>query len=98
MHFANTRMIALIVLLGITACVHYTRPGDPEKVVYALYEDIKDWDPATAFSLEVMVLGNIYEPLHWYVADSTGGYHFRPALATRYEHSNDGLHWTFYLR
>ncbi len=98
LHFANARIIALSVLLGVTACVHYTRPGDPEKVVYALYEDIKDWDPATAFSLEVMVLGNIYEPLHWYVADSTGGYHFRPALATRYEHSNDGLHWTFYLR
>ncbi len=85
-------------LLNLMGCVHYSRPGDPQKVVYAMYTDMKDWDPATAFSLEVMVLGNIYEPLHWFVADSNGQYHFRPALATRYERSADGLHWTFYLR
>ncbi len=90
--------LLMVVPLLHLGCVHYSRPGDPEKVVYAMYEDIKDWDPATAFSLEVMALGNIYEPLHWYVADSSGGYHFRPALATRFERSEDGLHWTFYLR
>ncbi len=84
--------------LLLSGCVHYSRPGDPNKVVYAMYADVKDWDPATAFSLEVMVLGNIYEPLHWFIADSGGSYHFRPALATRYEASADGKHWTFYLR
>ncbi len=101
-----TRMVQSVVgkillmagILTLGSCVHYSRPGDPDKVVYAMYADVKDWDPATAFSLEVMVLGNIYEPLHWFVADSGGGYHFRPALATRYESSEDGLHWTFYLR
>ena len=84
-----------LVLFG---CKRYTQKGSTETVVYALYEDIKDWDPASAYSLEVMALGNIYEPLHWYVPDSGDGYSFRPALSKSYERSADGLRWVFHLR
>ena len=91
-------VIAAAVLLLAGSCKRYSRPGDPHKVVYAMYADMKDWDPAAAYSLEVMALGNIYEPLHWFVPDSGGGYHFRPALATGYNSSSDGLRWTFHLR
>ena len=31
--------------------------------IIATYDDVKDWDPATAFSLEVFPMSNIYEPL-----------------------------------
>jgi len=86
------------ILFLWSGCKRYTRPGDPQEVSYAMYEDIKDWDPAAAFSLEVMALGNIYEPLHWYEPDSAGAYHFRPALAKTYEKDANGLNWTFHLR
>ena len=38
---------------------------------FVTYDDVKDWDPATAFSLEVVPMSNIYEPLLWY-EDSNG--------------------------
>ena len=40
--------------------------ADNKTVTYAMYSDIIDWDPASAFSLEVMMLVNVYEPLMWY--------------------------------
>ena len=103
MIFPKTKLFKIVVFTGFGlliffGCKRYTQTGSPDTVVYALYEDIKDWDPAAAYSLEVMALGNIYEPLHWYVPDSAGAYHFRPALARSYEKSEDGLHWTFHLR
>ncbi len=87
-----------ISILFLISCKRYSPKADPETVVYALYEDIKDWDPASAYSLEVMALGNIYEPLHWYQPDSLGNYTFRPGLALSYQRSKDGLTWTFHLR
>lgn len=94
-------LLILIISLSVvfSSCKRYSRPGSSDTVVYALYSDIRDWDPAAAYSLEVMALGNIYEPLHWLIPDSSRlGYHFRPALATGYEKSTDGLRWIFHLR
>ena len=91
-------ILPIFVLIMLATCKRYAPKADPDTVSYALYEDIKDWDPAAAYSLETMVLGNIYEPLHWYIPDSSGGCSFRPALATSYEKSADGLRWTFHLR
>ena len=50
-------------------------------VTYAMYGDIKDWDPSIAFSLEVMMLVNVYEPLLWYNPPGSDE-QFTPALAT----------------
>ena len=65
--------------------------------VIATYDDVKDWDPATAFSLEIFPMSNMYEPLLWYDAGSKPG-KFLPGLATSYSKSKDGLVWTFNLR
>jgi len=64
---------------------------------YAMYGDIKDWDPSIAFSLEVMMLANVYEPLLWYNPPESEE-QFSPALATSWSVSDDGLTWTFKLR
>jgi peptide/nickel transport system substrate-binding protein len=64
---------------------------------YAMYADIKDWDPAIAFSLEVIMLANVYEPLIWYNAPGSKE-QFTPALAKSWSVSGDGLTWTFNLR
>ena len=66
-------------------------------LVYAMYADIKDWDPSIASSTEVILLSNIYEPLIWY--NPNGGKPiFTPALATDWSVSKDGKTWTFHLR
>lgn len=64
---------------------------------YAMYGDVKDWDPASAFSLEVMMLANVYEPLVWYNPPGSKE-QFTPALASSWSVSDDGLTWTFKLR
>ena len=65
--------------------------------IIATYDDVKDWDPATAFSLEVLPMSNIYEPLLWYDASTDSGQFF-PGLAVSYSKSSDGLTWEFILR
>ena len=60
---------------------------------YITYDDVKDWDPATAFSLEVVPMSNIYEPLLWYQNSK-----FQPGLAESYKKSKDGLEWVFNLQ
>jgi peptide/nickel transport system substrate-binding protein len=78
-------------MLGLSA------PARSNTLVYASYADIKDWDPAVAFSLESILLLNVYEPLLW--CDHTGSeVTFRPGLATAWSQSADKLSWTFKLR
>ena len=40
--------------------------ADHKTFVIATYDDVKDWDPATAFSLELLPMSNMYETLLWY--------------------------------
>ena len=70
---------------------------DDGTYVVAMYSDFADWDPATAASLEVWYLYNVYEPLLWYNPPGSAE-QFTPALATSWESSDDGLAWTFHLR
>jgi peptide/nickel transport system substrate-binding protein len=71
--------------------------NDSDTVVYPLYEDIKDWDPSTAFSTEVLVLANIYETLLRYDG-SDKDQPIKPLLASRWESQNQGKTWIFHLR
>ena len=88
--------IALLFTLGVVL-FSPDRNRDADTVIYATYADIKDWDPASAFSLEVLALANIYEPLVYY-SPSNGEDPIRPALAKEWSVSDDGLVWTFLLR
>ena len=81
-------VISLTVLMS-TSCYHQNKPEDV--FVIATYDDVKDWDPGTAFSLEVLPMSNIYEPLLWYDAGSVPP-KLLPALATSYSKSNSMGH------
>lgn len=86
-----TRVFALLTLALVM------NAANAKTATYAMYGDIKDWDPAVAFSLEVMMLANVYEPLLWYNPPGSKK-QFSPALATDWSVSSDGLVWTFNLR
>lgn len=66
-------------------------------MVYAMYADIKDWDPSIAASTEVIMLTNVYEPLVWYNLPGSKQA-LSPGLATEWSSSKDGKTWTFKLR
>ena len=55
----NTKLIILYLFLAFS-CVDQARLD--KSFIIATYDDVKDWDPATAFSLEFFNV-NIYEPL-----------------------------------
>ena len=90
---------ALVFALSLTAAATGARA---DTLVYALYDDIKDWDPAVAFSLEAILLRNVYEPLVRYAAPEPGAPGDAPpiegVLATDWQVSDDALTWTFILR
>ena len=90
----NTKLIILYLFLAFS-CVDQARLD--KSFIIATYDDVKDWDPATAFSLEVLPMSNIYEPLLWYDASTDSG-HLFPGLAVSYSKSSDGLTWEFILR
>ena len=90
----NTKLIILYLFLAFS-CVDQARLD--KSFIIATYDDVKDWDPATAFSLEVLPMSNIYEPLLWYDASTDSG-HLLPGLAVSYSKSSDGLIWEFILR
>lgn len=85
----------IFLFLIIGSCSNKVRTDN--SFIIATYDDVKDWDPATAFSLEVLPMSNIYEPLLWHDASVTPS-RFLPALATDYKVSSDGLTWNFTLR
>ena len=85
----------LLAFLALPAAALGAGPKDT--LVYAAYGDIKDWDPSAAFSMEVVMLVSVYEPLVWYNPPGSDP-QLKPALATSWETSEDGLAWTFHLR
>ncbi|MEW5721522.1 MAG: ABC transporter substrate-binding protein [Thermodesulfobacteriota bacterium] len=68
-----------------------------DTLVFAAYGDIKDWDPSMAFSMEVVMLVSVYEPLVYYNPPGSDQ-ELKPGLATSWEKAADGLSWTFHLR
>lgn len=96
------RRAFVFAALAVMPLVAATGAARAETLVYALYDDIKDWDPAIAFSLEAILLRNVYEPLVRYAAPDPGSTGDAPpiegVLATDWQVSNDALTWTFTLR
>lgn len=74
-----------------------TSPITPTKkvVVYASLSEMTTADPSTEFSNSILWLCLVYEPLLWYNPLENK---FIPALAEKWEVSQDGLVWTFHLR
>lgn len=75
-------------------------PGDagaPRTAVFALYTDIKDWDPASGFTAEIDLFANVYETLVRYQPPGSAT-QLAPGLATDWSASADGTRWTFHLR
>ncbi|MGB3481317.1 MAG: ABC transporter substrate-binding protein [Mycobacterium sp.] len=94
------RRIAVMACAGlvVSGCsgssVESASSGDT--FVYAGSSDfIQEWDPATFYNNEDVVLDNIYETLTTYNGE-TGK--IDPLLATRWSSTPDALTWTFELR
>jgi peptide/nickel transport system substrate-binding protein len=98
-HLFNKTLTAIFALVFASLLFFTTavRAASDSTITYAMYGDIADWDPASAASLEVLMLVNVYEPLLWYNAPGSAS-QFTPALATSWSVSDDGLSWTFNLR
>lgn len=89
----------LLLALGLGLMAPHGASAKGSTVVYANYVDMRDWDPASAFSTESLVLHNLYETLVRYVPDAqTGAARIEPVLATDWSVSENGLIWTFNLR
>jgi len=58
---------------------------------------VTTWDPALSTSVEMAYMANIYEPL-LYVNPPGSSELYKPALATNWSVSDNGLTYTFYLR
>lgn len=92
--------IVIIVAAAIVTAYWVTRPSPPPKEMVGVYgyttsDVVMSWDPSDAFSNEIVVMQNIYEPLVRYDSKADK---FIPVLATSWESSADGLVWTFHLR
>ncbi|MCP4691941.1 MAG: ABC transporter substrate-binding protein [Desulfobacterales bacterium] len=90
-------LVTCLALLLALPSFASAAPGSRDTFVYAAYADIKNWDPSVAFSMEVIMLVSVYEPLVYYNPPGSGKM-LKPALATSWETSKDGLTWTFHLR
>lgn len=94
----GTRLLAAVMAAGLVAGAASVASAQdaPPIFTYASHVAVvTDLDPATSYSNEVIAMHNIYESLTRY--DSATGT-VKPALATEWSASEDGLTWTFTLR
>lgn len=85
-----------LLAAGCSPGGHGDATPDGDTFVYLSHtEVITEWDPARAYSNELMALPNLYETLTRYNAETE---EVEPLLATDWESSDDGLTWTFTLR
>ncbi len=91
------KMFWITVLLALLVTPASLLAQDTSVLRVAATATVTTWDPSLSFSTEAIYLANIYEPLLW-VNPPGAEEAFRPALATNWETSEDGLTWTFYLR
>ncbi len=89
--------LAIFIFFAVVILIPTDLDKQKNTLVYATYSDVHDWDPASAFSLEVLILANIYETLVYYDPENKDSV-IQPALAKAWSVSDDGLVWTFKLR
>jgi peptide/nickel transport system substrate-binding protein len=64
-----------------------------------VYQEPDSLDPAaTGLAMVSMMITHIFDPLFWWLPDSSGQNQFHPGLATSYAVSPDGTEYTFKLR
>ncbi|MCX4538950.1 ABC transporter substrate-binding protein (plasmid) [Streptomyces sp. NBC_00841] len=88
---------------AVALCVAGCAGGTPQAATafsptftYSYHRDVvTDWDPATSYSNELIVLQNVYESLTRYDPATRT---VKPQLATSWASSADGRTWTFHLR
>ena len=89
--------LAAFVLTTFAASTGLAAKLPKDILVFASTDSITTWDPSASYSTESTYMPNIYEPLIW-VTPPDSAKPFEPGLAERWEASDDGLKWTFYLR
>jgi len=72
-------------------------PAVPLVLKYASSANITTWDPIASFSTEAAYMAQMYEQL-LRVNPPGSAELYTPLLAESWEHSDDGLEWTFHLR
>jgi peptide/nickel transport system substrate-binding protein len=95
---AGGRLVASLMATGLllSTAIGAAAQDAPVTFTYGSHTEIvTDLDPATSYSNEVIAMHNVYESLTRY--DSASGT-LKPALATDWTVSEDGLTWTFTLR
>jgi peptide/nickel transport system substrate-binding protein len=86
-------LISIVVCALISGC---TPAAPPNTLIYGRSEDANTLDPVnTEMGEAVNVIVNIYDTLVTYDDVTT---ELVPSLAEKWEHSEDGLRWTFHLR
>ena len=95
--FSKLLVVCLVMTVITAGLTPQSARAAKNTVTYAMYGDVKDWDPAIAFSLEIQMLLNVYEPLVWYNKPGSDK-QLSPGLATEWKVSDDGLTWSFKIR
>ena len=96
-NFLKYTSLVILILVCLIVFIPTNLDHHENTIVYATYSDVQDWDPASAFSLEVLILANIYETLVYYDPSNKSSV-IQPSLAKEWFVSDDGLEWTFKLR
>jgi peptide/nickel transport system substrate-binding protein len=90
-------MLLIVVLVAVLAAPYHLFAQDSNVLRVASTATVTTWDPSLSFSTEALYMANSYEPLIW-VNPPGSDQPYRPALATSWETSEDGMTWTFHLR
>ncbi len=74
-------------------------PTSSTTLTVGVYQEPDSLDPAaTGLAMASMIISHIYDPLVWWLPDSSGQNKFHPGLAKSYVVSPDATTYTFHLR
>jgi peptide/nickel transport system substrate-binding protein len=98
-NFSERMFVIVMVATLIVGVAHTVEAAKlPKEILVQVSTDsITTWDPSASYSTESVYMPNIYEPLIWVTPPGSKKL-FEPGLAVRWQATDDGLNWTFYLR